>query len=136
MQITLVTTTGERFFIPTSKKKETQQAIQDAKQRFVEIHPARVIPIDDYLTQMKNRKDSLQLELDGINLQMSTIRAHYQQSRANLLFKESAWNKDHQLKQLQPTKEKLQRQILGLRTEITRVQALKKQGVKSVKMES
>jgi G:T/U-mismatch repair DNA glycosylase len=61
---------------------------------------------------------------------MSNIRAHYEQSRHNLIFKESPFVKDLKLKQLQPAKEKLQREILAVKAEITRVQELKKQGIK------
>lgn len=49
-----------------------------------------MITIDEYLAQLKARKDTLQLEMTTVNTQMSTIRAHYQQSRSNWLFKQSA----------------------------------------------
>ncbi len=91
-----------------------------------------MISIDEYLTTLKARKDTLQLQLTSVNTQMSTIRSHYEQSRGNFFFKESAHHKDHQLKKLQPTKEKLQKEILAVKAEIIRIQALKKQGVKMV----
>ncbi len=91
-----------------------------------------MISIDEYLAQLKARKDSLQLQLTTVNTQMANIRAHYSQARSNFIFKPSPHAKDHQLKKLQPTKEKLQREILAVKTEITRIQALKKQGVKMV----
>jgi hypothetical protein len=64
---------------------------------------------------------------------MSNIRAHYSQARSNIIFKPSPHAKDHQLKKLQPTKEKYQREILAVKSEITRIQALKKQGVTMIK---
>ncbi len=86
----------------------------------------------EYLAQLKAHKDTLQIQLANVNTEMSNIRAHYEQSRANFFFKQSAHNKDYQLKKLQPTKEKLQKEILIVKTEIARVQALKKQGVTTV----
>jgi hypothetical protein len=143
LQITLESTGGMKYAIPTTKKKEVQQAIIDAQARFaangqIQTNVANMsgmIPIDEYLARLKTQKDNWQLELDKVNTQMSTIRAHYEQSRSNLFFKQSAHSKDHQLKKLQPTKEKLQQEILAIRTEITRIQALKRQGVKMVKPE-
>jgi len=160
MGVKLVTVIGEKHMIPTSKKKEVQQAMNDAKARFagnqvqtnvvdtrndakarsVEYKQPQtnvavtrnMIPIDEYLAQLKDRRDTLQLELNGINTQMSNIRARYQQSRSNFIFKESAYGKNSQLKSLQPTKEKLQREILAVKTEITRIQTLKKQGTTTV----
>lgn len=93
-----------------------------------------MIPIDDYLAQLKARKDTLQLNLNNVNTQMSNIRAHYSQARSNFIFKPSPHAKDHQLKKLQPTKEKYQREILAVKSEITRIQALKKQGVKMIQI--
>ncbi len=138
--VTLVSITGEKYSIPTTKKKEVQQAIYDTKARSagnsqVQTNVAStsgMMPIDEYLAQLKARKDTLQLELNSVNTQMSNIRARYEQSRSNFIFKESAYSKNSQLKKLQPTKEKLQKEILAVKTEITRIQALKKQGVTTV----
>ena len=96
---------------------------------------ARVLPIEEYLAQLKASRDALKLQLSNVNTQMSNIRAHYQQSRTNLFPGSSAtWWKNHHLKQHQPRKEKLQGEILAVKTEIARIQALKKQGVKTVKV--
>jgi hypothetical protein len=141
LQVTLVSIIGEKFSIPTTKKKEVQQAVQDAQARSANQLQANVanlgrqISIDEYLAQLKSRKDTLQLQLDGINTQMSNIRAHYQQSRSNFIFKETAYGKNSQLKSLQPTKEKLQREILAVKTELTRIQTLKRQGVTKVNIQ-
>ena len=90
------------------------------------------ISIEQYLANLDARKATLQLQLSQVNTQMSNIRAHYEQSRANFLFKQSPHTKDHQLKKLQPTKEKLQKEMLHVRAEIARVKALKKQGIQSI----
>jgi thermostable 8-oxoguanine DNA glycosylase len=162
MGVKLVTVTGEKHMIPTSKKKEVQQAMNDVKARFAEnqvqtnvvdvtnivdvrndakVRPIEhkqpqknvadtrnTVPIDEYLARLKARRDTLQLELSGLNTRMSNIRARYQQSRSNFIFKESAYVKNSELKSLQPSKEKLQREILATKTEISRAQTLKKQG--------
>ena len=96
---------------------------------------ARVLPIEEYLAQLKASRDALKLQLSNVNTQMSNIRAHYQQSRTNLFPGSGAtWWKNHHLKQHQPRKEKLQGEILAVKTESARIQALKKQGVKTVKV--
>ena len=96
---------------------------------------ARVLPIDERLAQLKDSRDALKLQLSNVNTQMSNIRAHYQQSRTNLFVGSGAnWRKNHSLKQHQPRKEKLQGEILAVKREIARIQALKKQGVKTVKV--
>lgn len=92
------------------------------------------ISIEQYLVNLDARKAALQLQLSQVNTQMSNIRAHYNQARANIIFKPSAHTKDHQLKKLQPTKEKLQTEILHVRAEIARAKALKKQGIQSIKI--
>jgi len=89
-------------------------------------------PIDEYLANLKTRKDTLQLQLNEINTKMSSIRAHYSQARSNWIFKPSPHAKDRELRKLQPTKEKLQAEIQAVRAEITRMQGLKKQGIKLV----
>lgn len=47
------------------------------------------ISIEQYLANLDARKATLQLQLSQVNTQMSNIRAHYEQSRANFLFKQS-----------------------------------------------
>ena len=98
---------------------------------------ARVLPIEEYLAQLKASRDALKLQLGDVNAQMSNFRAHYQQSRTNWLVgvdSTAKWRKNYYLKQHQPRKEKLQGEILAVKTEIARIQALKKQGVKTVKV--
>ena len=98
---------------------------------------ARVLPIEECLAQLKASRDALKLQLSDVNAQMSNIRAHYQQSRTNWLVgvdSTAKWRKNYYLKQHQPSKEKLQGEILAVKTEIARIQALKKQGVKTVKV--
>jgi hypothetical protein len=89
-----------------------------------------MMSIDEYLAQLKARKDSLQPQLSNVNTQMINIWAHYSQARSNFIFKPSPHAEDHQLKKLQPIKEKLQREILDVKAEFARIQALKKQGEK------
>jgi hypothetical protein len=85
-------------------------------------------PIDTYLAELNTRKQALQIQLNGINTQMANIRAHYSQSRSNLISKPSRHSKDQQLRKLQPIKEQLQAEIQALIVEIARIQEAKAQG--------
>ena len=94
-----------------------------------------MLPIDEYLADLNTRKQALQLQLDGINNQMANIRANYSQSRSNLVFRESTYHKNSQLRKLQPLKERLQTEIQTIRVEIARVQEAKAQGNSEKPME-
>jgi hypothetical protein len=103
MQITIQTTDGRAYPVPTMKKQEAQQAILQAYARFVNANspylamqpqyqqpsfpPAQApmqtapmgVPIDAEIQRIKLEIEQLRLQLSQVNANMSSVRSHYQQ---------------------------------------------------------
>jgi hypothetical protein len=158
MQITIQTTGGQAYSVPTMKKQEAQQAILQAQSRFVNANPPQPIlyqqppqampmqpppqiapagtPIDIEIQQVKLAIRQKGLQLKQTNANMASIRSQYSQHHVHGGGKLGGFvrgaqrsGKDHALARQQPAKEKLQREKLALEQQLAHLKALKAQGV-------
>jgi hypothetical protein len=144
-----ITVNGQPQMVPTSKKKEVERAILDAKARLFagpRVQPQQPqvpiqamptgTPIDVEIQQVKLAIQQKGLQLKQINANMASIRSQYSQHHVHGGGKLGGFvrgaqrsGKDHALAKQQPAKEKLQREKLALEQQLSHLKMLKAQGV-------